>query len=114
MGDGDRNGILISITTAEATKLVLERLQRAGHIVARANAGGRKGGVRLLPAGWPDVVGFSSDRGLFVGVEIKVRKDDRLRAAQVLFRDHLLAAGGLWHEWRGVESFSAWCEENGL
>ena len=102
------------MTTAEATKYVLDRLRYGGNTVARANAGGRKGGVQLLPAGWPDVIGFARNGGFFIGIEVKARKEDKLRAAQATFRFRIREAGGLWHEFRDPDRFNAWCADNDL
>jgi len=105
----------MALTTSEATKHVLARLRWAGHTAARGNAGGRKGGVQLLPAGWPDVFGFAFPTGYFIGVEIKARKDDKLRTDQVRFRNRMLATdNAIWHEWRDVDEFNDWCRRHNL
>lgn len=66
------------MTEAEIQRDVLSYLRRRGLLHARTNAG-RKGGVRLAPAGWPDVVGMY--KGHFFGLEIKA-KDGVVSAEQ--------------------------------
>lgn len=60
--------------TSAITTPLLDALQRCGITAARMQSG-RKGKMRLAPAGWPDVVGYLWD-GRFFGVETKLSHRD--------------------------------------
>jgi hypothetical protein len=69
------------MTTAELTKACIRLLTLRGYHVWRANSGRAQYNVTLAPPGTPDIVGYSPI-GRFIGVEIKVGRDE-LRPAQV-------------------------------
>ena len=52
----------------DVQKPILEYLKRREILHARLNAG-RKGGVRLCPAGWPDIIAFAN--GMTYAIECK-------------------------------------------
>jgi hypothetical protein len=58
--------------------------------------------VRLGTEGLPDIIAVYPPYGRIVGLEVKSAKG-RLRPAQELFRDKLLAGGGVYHVVRSVE-----------
>ena len=67
-------------------------LKLRGYQVTRLNAGGRRGGVRLGKAGWPDFVACSP-HGAFIPVEVK-REGQGLRDSQ--------------------REFAAWCKRHDI
>ena len=87
------------MTEAQVMRDILRYLTIRGIPHARTNAG-RKGGVRLAPEGWPDVL--ACVKGRFVAIECK-RPDGVLRPSQDAVLGWLRAHGAVVIVATGVE-----------
>ena len=82
------------LTTSQITKIALMMLFARGCSVWRQNNLAAVGRKFTGMYGVPDIIGFHKKTGVFVGCEIKAKRD-RLSEHQKHFLGSLLKAGGL-------------------
>jgi len=77
----------------------------AGRALVPTAAGGLRSMQVNIP-GCPDLIGWLSPQGTFIGIECK-GDGGKLREEQKAFRDRLIADGGIYVEARSVEDVDA-------
>lgn len=71
-----------------------------------------RGGTRTTP-GYPDLLVFYPDHGVWTFVEVK-REKGKLNPAQERFRDACLETGAPWQLWRDVTDAFDWAAAQGV
>ena len=101
-----KEGIHIK-SEAKIQSEIMVALSQRGHKVFRTNAGkiqdARTGmWVKLLPKGFPDIMGWDKDNGQFLAIEVKNEKG-KLRPEQVKFSEFAKSQPILYGVARNVE-----------
>jgi len=96
-------------TETEIRKAILEYLRYRGYVCKRNNSGfmfiagpgGKKRGINIGEAGWPDIEGMTK-AGLWFGVEVK-KPGQNLKPAQEAMQERILRSKGVYILARSVQ-----------
>lgn len=103
------------MTENEIQSEILLEISRRGHRLFRSNAGRIKSAhtgtwIKLLPAGFPDLLGWHKETGQFIAIEVKNAKGS-LRKEQIKFAEFAATQPILYGVARSVEDAIAIVEE---
>lgn len=103
------------MTENEIQSMILLELNKRGHRLWRSNAGKIKSAhtgtwIKLLPAGFPDLLGWHKETGQFIAIEVKNAKGS-LRKEQKKFAEFAATQPILYGVARSVEDAIAIVEE---
>ncbi len=90
-------------TEKDIRNSILEYLRYRGYVCKRNNSGfmfvtghnGKKRGINIGEAGWPDIEGMTKVGGRWFGIETKTASG-KLSAAQEVMKERITKSGGLY------------------